>query len=146
MAAGMSIGSGLKSGRSTGSIVAFQFEAKPLPLPRRCLQAVAFSWDGQHSGAIVVADSGHHVLFADTTYRDAQQLAVTPRGRIVFVYNALWGSGLWQSKAVALCPVSADSWIDCLELVLDYRTAGRAAELIALQRAAFCCKIISRIK
>src|SRR5437867_10758992 len=32
------------------------------------------------------------------------------------------------------------------ELVLDYRTAGRAAELIALQRTAFCCKIISRIK
>jgi hypothetical protein len=105
------------------SVVAFQFEAKPLPLRRRCLQAVAFSWDDQHSGAVVVSDSAHHVLFADTTYRDAQQLAVTPRGRIVFVYNALWGSGLWQTKAVALCPVSADSWIDCLELVLDYRVS-----------------------
>jgi|SRR6266850_1090916 len=103
------------------SVVALHFEAKPLPLGSRCLIAVALSWDGQHSGAVVVADSQHHVLFADTTYRDAKDLQITPRGRIVFVYNSLWGSGLWQTKAVALCPVSAQSWIECLELILDYR-------------------------
>jgi hypothetical protein len=85
--------------------------------------ALAFSWDGQHAGAIVVADFEHHVLFADTTYRDAKNLTVTPRGRIVFVYNSLWGSGLWQTKAVVLCPVSAAEWVDCLELILDYRVS-----------------------
>ena len=103
------------------SVVAFRFEAKALSLGPRCLIALALSWDGQHSGAVVVADSQRHVLFADTTYRDAKDLQITPRGRIVFVYNSLWGSGLWQTKAIALCPVSVDSWIECLELVLDYR-------------------------
>jgi len=103
------------------SVVAFRFESKTLPLGRRCLIAVALSWDGQHSGAIVVVDSQRHVLFADTTYRDAKDLQITPRGRIVFVYNSLWGSGLWQTKAIALCPVSAESWIECLELILDNR-------------------------
>ena len=105
------------------SVVAFRFEAKALPLGPRCLLAVALSWDGQHSGAVVVADSQRHVLFADTTYRDAKDLRITPRGRIVFVYNSLWGSGLWQTKAVALCPVSAESWIECLELILDHRVS-----------------------
>jgi len=87
------------------------------------------SWDGQHSGAVVVTDSAHEVLFADTTYRDAHQLTITPRGRIVFVYNSQWGSGLWQTKAVALCPVSVDSWIECVELVLEHRVSviGRDA-------------------
>ena len=105
------------------SVVAFRFEARPLALGPRCLLVVALSWDGQHSGAVVVTDSAHEVLFADTTYRDAHQLTITPRGRIVFVYNSEWGSGLWQTKAVALCPVSADSWIECVELVLDHRVS-----------------------
>ncbi len=100
-----------------------------LTLGPRCLLAVALSWDGQHSGAVVVTDSAHEVLFADTTYRDAHQLTITPRGRIVFVYNSQWGSGLWQTKAVALCPVSVDSWIECVELVLEHRVSviGRDA-------------------
>ena len=95
-------------------------EASPLSLHGRCLVAVALSWDGRHEGAVVVADSARNVIFSDTTYRGAYNLHVTPRGRLVFQYVAGWGSGLWETRAVVLCPLDTDVWVLCLELTVDH--------------------------
>jgi hypothetical protein len=91
-------------------------------LGNHCLTALALSWDGLHRGAIVILDSGGAPLYADANYRDASHLMPAGEGRIGFRYNSVWGSGIWETRFIVLCALSADVWDECLNVVLDKRT------------------------
>ncbi len=89
----------------------------------RCLTALALSWNGLHNGAIVILDSLGAPVYSDDQYRDASGLAPAGDGRIGFRYNSIWGSGIWETRFIILCALTVDVWEECLNVVLDKRTA-----------------------
>src|SRR5690349_5950088 len=52
----------------------FAHEERGVSFEGQCLTVTAVSWNGLHSGAIVVRDSAGKIIFSDTTYRDPRNL------------------------------------------------------------------------
>jgi hypothetical protein len=100
----------------------FASETAPVSFGPRCLTALALSWDGLHSGAIVIMDSLGVPVYADDQYRDVSRLVLAGDGRIGFRYNSIWGTGIWETRFIMLCALTVDVWEECLNVVLDKRT------------------------
>jgi hypothetical protein len=101
----------------------FAHEERGVSFEGQCLTVTAVSWNGLHSGAIVVRDSAGKIVFSDTTYRDPRNLATPKPGRISFTYNTLWGTGIWETRVAVLCGLTVDMWDTCFEMVVDRTVA-----------------------
>jgi len=101
----------------------FSHQERAVTFEGQCLTVMAVSWNGLHSGAIVIRDATGKVVFSDTSYRDPRNLWTPKPGRISFTYNTLWGTGIWETRVAILCGFTVELWDTCFEMVIDRRVA-----------------------
>lgn len=82
-----------------------------------CVTVVAVNWDGELSGGVVFLDDAGRVLSREASYHGARDLLSAGPNRVAFTYTANKGSGLYESRAVVLCALRSDVWVECLNTV-----------------------------
>lgn len=82
-----------------------------------CATAVALSWDGELDGGVVVLGSSGKLLWGDVSYHGARDLVTAGANRILLTYTAGKGSGVYESRFVALCALRVDVWVECYEAI-----------------------------
>jgi hypothetical protein len=100
----------------------------PVSFRDQCYLFFAISAGDPFFGLLAVTDDHLKVLWSDTTRRQPANLLVTARGRPVFIYNSEWGSGWWEDRAIALCPLGPQVWVDCVDIVINKRVSVRPGD------------------
>lgn len=91
--------------------------SKDVRVGSSCVRVVTLNWDGELAGGVVVFDRTGRVLWSDDGYHGARDVLGAGRDRVVFTYTTSKGSGVYESRFVALCALRLDAWVECFDAV-----------------------------
>jgi hypothetical protein len=81
---------------------------------KKCVTVVTLNWDGELNGGLVFLDSKGDVIAAES-YHGARAPKAAGTGRLLFVYTATKGSGMYESRYAVLCSLDPATWIECFD-------------------------------
>lgn len=87
------------------------------PVSNRCLSLVTLSWGNGLSGGVLFVDETGVVVARYPGFPGATSPMEAGPGRVVFEYVSERGSGVSESRLVALCALAEDLWVKCADIM-----------------------------
>ena len=89
----------------------------------QCITIVVLSYDNEHGGGLAFLDDGLRPFDVMSSFPGARAIQPAGAARVLFQYTSTMGSGLYESRFVALCPLDRNVWVECLEIVAEKNVA-----------------------
>jgi hypothetical protein len=91
--------------------------AAAAPVNDRCLSLVTLRWDNDLAGGLVFVDQAGALIARYPGFPGASSPKHAGPGRVVFEYTSERGSGVRESRLVALCALADDLWVKCVDVM-----------------------------